>query len=276
MTFGASNFSRAGAADRPSPSIWGDCPLGRLNEEGTGVFVDTTFIAPFADTLALGEQRPVLDGVLAIDCDDDTVFSAKASEVNGYQDIETDGDDNDAATLFTRPFAKIVRRSGNRVWFEVRLELGAVADQGVFAGLAEEAALSRDLIADNAGALIGESYVGFRVLADDTDAFDAAYKKDAGTEVEVLADVTNATAIDSGDRAAVAANTEVKLGFYFNGREDLKFYVNGVHVATQDVDDTLDQSKFLGLAVSIKTGTAAAQSIAIDWVRAAYESKDNS
>jgi hypothetical protein len=245
--------------------------MHELNTGGCGVFLFENFLGGVADTVATGEQRPAY-GPFSVDCDDDTVFAFKASELNGYLDGETDGDDNDAFALFTEPMCKIDLNTGQEVWFEARLEVGAVADQGVFVGMAEEAALSRDVIADDAGATIGESYFGFRLLATDTDAFDAVYKLDAGTEVEVLADVTNATAIASADRASVAADTEIKLGMYFNGGDELSYYVNGIKVATATLaTSTFPNGVNMAPIVSLKTGTAAAQSIAVDWIAAAYQ-----
>lgn len=273
MSAGLIGYDNAGDNDQPSPIVWQDCRNTLLEDLGLGYFKHVEFLAPIADTIAAGEQRPVIEGALSIDCDDDTVFSAKAAEVGGYQDIETDGDDNDAVCLFSEPLGKVVKNSGQKVWAEARIELGAVADQGLFFGLVEEAGASRDLVADNAGALIGESLIGFQILADDTDGVDAVYKKDAGTLVEAAATVNNSTAIAVADRADLTANTEFKLGVRFDGRDKLYWYFNGVQVASQTVDSTVDQAKDYCAALCFKTGAAAAVSIAADWVRYGYQKR---
>lgn len=258
------NMSQAGAAAQPSPSIWKDCPLDRLNKEGTGWYMHEDFLAhPVVDTTITAAllARLAVGSSFKISGDDDTVLTSKAAEQGGYMDIETDGDDNDGAALTTAPFAEIVLNSGNKVWVEARIEAGAVADQGIFFGLAEEAALSHDIVADNGIALIGESLIGFQVSSADTDGVDAVMKLDAGTVVKMHALIS-----------ALAANTELKLGFKFDGKDQIELYLNGTKMSSyQIVASTFPDNVKMGVVLAAKTGTAAAQSIAVDWVRAAYQ-----
>jgi len=273
MSAGIVGYDNAGDNDQPSPIVWQDCKNTLLPDLGLGYYKHVEFLAPLADTIASGEQRPVLDGALAIDCDDDTVFAAKAAEVGGYQDVETDGTDNDAFALFSEPLGRIQKGSGQKIWAEARIELGAIADQGLFFGLVEEAGASRDVVADDAGALIGESLVGFQILTDDQDGVDAVYRKDAGTVVEAASVVNNSTAIAVADRADLVADTEFKLGVRYDGRNTIYWYFNGVQVASQEVDSTVDQAKNYCAILSLKTGAAAAVSIATDWVRYAAQKR---
>jgi hypothetical protein len=272
MSFGHVGFGSVGEADRPSPSIWADCPLEELNDLGTGFYFHNGFNEGTDGTLAaaLDVTMANVGPAMHLVADTDTVLAHQFVDLGSSLDIETDGDDNDGWAVHSFTFGKLVKNSGKKLWWEAYTEVGAVADQGYFVGIAEAAAFSQDIIADNCAALIGESYVGYRILAGDTDAFDLAYKKDGGTEVEILADVTNATAIPEADRAAVTANTPVKLGMRFDGRETLYFYVNGVLVATDTLDATYDQSKIMGLVIALKTGSAAAQSAQLHWARAGY------
>lgn len=254
---------RAGAADQPSPSIWADCPQERLNVERTGFFIHEDFLAHpvVTTTITAALLARMSMGALKISGDDDTVITAKAAEPGGYLDIETDADDNDGAALTTNPFAEIEVDSGRKLWFEARVEAGAVADQGLFFGLAEEAALSHDILAADSTALIGESLVGFQVLSGDTDGIDAVFKKDGGTAVKMDALI-----------AALAANTEVKLGLRFDGKRSIELFVDGTKQSTYTIDaTTFPVGVKMGVVLAIKTGTAAAQSMAIDWVRTAYE-----
>lgn len=265
--------SEAGAAEQPSPSIWKSCKKGMLVDFGTGFYFHQEFLGGAAETWASGEPR-VPYGALSLDCDDDTVTAFKTGEVGGFLDLETDGDDNDAWALFTEPFAQVVIASGNRVWFEVAFEVGAVADQSFAVLFAEEAALAtpRDVISDDAAALIGESYFGFRILNDDTNGLDAVYKLDAGTEVALLNDVTNASAIATADQAAIVADTTVKVGMVFDGNDQLVSFVDGIQVNSTLVDTAIfPDSVQMGLVVALKTGTGAAQSAALAWVRAGHE-----
>lgn len=278
MAYGDIGFSQIGDSRQKSPSIWGDCPNTLLQDKGLGYFVHEDFLGgPVVNTTitsALLGRLSVGNG-FSIDGDDDTVLTHKAAEIGGYLDLETDGDDNDAAAYFTQPLGPITRNSGNKLWAEIRIELGAVADQGVFFGIAEEAALSRDVIADNiaSNGVIGESLMGFLVDNGDTNAFDIVLRKDGGTVVNILNDSTNSVAIPLASRASITADVEFKLGIRFNGRDKIYFYVNGYEVAAYDVDSTVDQSKSYAAIFAIKTGTAAAQSIAVDFVSAGYSSR---
>lgn len=272
-------FSQAGEANQPSPSIWSDCPNTLLQDKGLGYFAHVDFLGATTGILAatLDINQASFEGKLKIDADTDTVLTQKAAEIGGYLDIETDGDDNDAAALVASPLGAITKNSGNKLWFEARVELGAVADQGVFLGIVEEAGATRDVLADNiaSNGVIGESLAGFLVDNGDTNAFDIVYRKDGGTVVNLKNDATAATAITSqgGTAASLLADTEVKVGLKFDGRETLSFYVNGYKVASLELDSTFDQSKTYVPIVAVKTGTAAAVSIALDWVRFGYQSR---
>lgn len=272
-------FSQAGEANQPSPSIWSDCPNTLLQDKGLGYFAHVDFLGATTGILAatLDINQASFEGKLKIDADTDTVLTQKAAEIGGYLDIETDGDDNDAAALVASPLGAITKNSGNKLWFEARVELGAVADQGVFLGIVEEAGATRDVLADNiaSNGVVGESLAGFLVDNGDTNAFDIVYRKDGGTVVNLKNDATAATAITSqgGTAASLLADTEVKVGLKFDGRETLSFYVNGYKVASLELDSTFDQSKTYVPIVAVKTGTAAAVSIALDWVRFGYQSR---
>lgn len=267
---GEIGFSQTGDASQPSPSIWGDCPNTLLQDKGLGYYGHAEFLGggeiPAGTTVTAAMVAALSWGPvgLALDTDlDDVVITHKAAEQGGYLDLQTGASDNDAVALIAEPFGKIVRNSGNKLWFEARVELGALADQGFFCGLVEEANQTVDVIAANAGALIStDSFIGFQVLNDDTDGLDAVYQKDGGTPVTV-----------KSVAGTVAANTEVKIGLRFTGRDKLYFYVDGALVATQTVDSTLDQSHDWCPFIGLKTGTAAAQSIAVDWVRFAYQAR---
>lgn len=265
---GVTNFAQAGDADQPSPAIWADCPNTLLQDKSLGVFGHAEFLGggeiPAGTTVTAAMVAALGYGSLglALDTDlDDVVITHKAAELGGYLDLQTGASDNDAVALISEPFGRIVKNSGKKLWFEARVELGALADQGFFVGLVEEANQTVDVVAANAGALIStDSFIGAQVLNDDTDGLDVVYQKDGGTPVTV-----------KSAAATVAANTEVKFGLRFDGRDKIHFYVDGVKVATQTVDSTVDQAHDLGVFIGLKTGTAAAQSFAVDWVRYGYQ-----
>lgn len=264
---------RTEGGDRPSPAVWADCPKEDLNSHGLGYYFHEDFLGGVADTIAAGEQRPSY-GPFQIDVDDDTVASFLAT-LGGKLDLETDGDDNDAWAIFTAPMSQVVLNSGRKVWFEARVELGDVAmDGGMFVGMAESAALSRDVVADAAGDVITESLFGFQVMADDPDAIDAIYRLDDGTTVELLAGIsTSSNYTNAGGTSSVLANdTAVKVGMRFDGRDRLEIFFNGYKVLTEILDGTVfPVGVAMGFIIGLKTGTTAAESAAIDWARGAYQ-----
>jgi len=268
------NYEQPGKAAQPSPSIWADCKGYRLIENGTGCFVHEEFLGGVADTVAANEYR-MIGASFSMDADDDTVLSFKASEVGGYQDIETDGDADDGWAIFTEPFCRLIPNSGKKFWLEGRLEVGAAdADQGFFFGLGEEACQSIDVVADNENDLITETLMGYRIFTGE-DAIDLVVQKDDGDESVLASDVTNLAVLDTvlgtGSKAALTTDTEVKLGLKFDGETTVDFFVNGVRIVTWPLDtDYYDATKYLCFVGALKAG-AAAQSAAFDWIRYAVE-----
>lgn len=265
-----------GPAKHASPSIWHRFPLMRMNELGLGYYFHEEFLAGPSETWATGEPRPKY-GEFGLDCDDDTVTSFLA-DLGGVLDIETDADDNDAYALFNRPWCKTVLKSRIPWAFEVLFELGDITmDGGMFIGLMENAGLSLDAVADDAAALVGESLIGFQILTADPDAIAAVYQLDAGTTVILLADATNSAAITAGGGtiSSLVNDTGVKVGMTFDGKDILAVFINGHKV----LEHTIDSSLFpvgvdMGLiALSLKTGTTAAESANAAWARGAYQER---
>lgn len=272
-------YSQAGEANQPSPSIWSDCRGQLLNDLGLGAYMDANFMGVPTGTVATTVVRPAPGG-FQLECDDDTVLSGAlpVDEHSGRLDIETDGDDNDAAALHGQIGIGLEINSGKKVWFETRVALGAAADQGFFAGLVEEDGLTRDVVADNGTDPVGQSLFGFWVDSADTGEIQAVWKLDAGTTQVVLDDITRAAVYTdaSGDTAAdwPVADTYLKLGLKFDGRETLKWFVNGYEVASITVTDgTHADNVEMGPIVALKTGAGAARSMNISFMRYAYQER---
>jgi len=279
------NFSQAGETGQPSPSIWADCPKTLLNDLGLGFYADVQFQGAPTGTLAAAldvNQTAFGAGALKIDADTDTVLTQVAGKRGGALRIETDGDDNDAAALYSQPFGRIVKNSGQKLWFEAIVAQPDVSeDYGVFVGLAEEDAVdgttatARDVISDNAAsnAVVAESVLGFIRDNGDVDAYDLILKKDAGTAANPATDVTNATAIASDNRASLTDGAEFKLGIRFDGRDKLQYFVDGIKVTEDTVDSTIDQSHDYCAVIGIKTGTGAAEQVDVRRVRFAFQER---
>ena len=260
-------YAEAGAAHQPSPSIWKDCPGERLMRDGVGLYFHEDFLSSAVSATFVADMT-IASGLFAFSGDAATVVTMKTGELGGWIDIETDGDNDDAWAIFTEPVARFVINSGRKVWLEAHFEIGdADIGQGFFFGLAEEAALA-DIIVDGTAALIGESYIGFRILTGE-DAIDFAYKLNGGTEVIVTSDVTNDSIVP--DNAALADDTPFKLGMRFDGKETVQIFVNGtkIHELTLSASifpDNVD----MAVIMALKTD-GAADSAAIDWIRLGHQ-----
>lgn len=249
-------YSRAGNGPQPSPAIWKDCPGEELNQTGDGYFIREDFLglgdAAAADKSCIGE------GKLHMRTTGTTVLTQKAGKCGGFLNVATGTSDNDAAVIFSGQFCKIVLDSGNKVWFEARLQ-GAVEDKGLFVGLIEEAGMTEDVVAANGTSLITESLIGFQVLSSATSTIDAVMKLDAGTVVKMQAAA-----------GTLVASTEIRLGFKFDGKRSIEIYVNGALVSKYPiVSATFPVNVLMGIALAVKTGTAASSDLVLDFVQAA-------
>lgn len=271
------DFSQAGAATQPSPSIWKDCPGQTLVDQGIGQYVHEDFIGGtenFVNKVGLGAAALVIDADAGTTHPHRTPSSLAATSGIGLQDLAVTNTDNNAAGVFTQAMGFIVLNSGNKFWMEARVTLAALADQGLFVGLAAEAVLSRDVVADNPDTSLSvatDSLVGFLVNSAATGKVDAVIRKDAGTATNPFTDVTNSSRLGSA-AGNIVAGTYVKLGLKFDGKRSISFFVNGVEIGkTTITTNSINIADPLGAIVNLKTGAAAARTMTIDWIRAAVQ-----
>ena len=278
MSAGFIGYDNRGPAGFPSPAVWGNCPNTLLNDLGKGYFVHADGVGNLSS----------LPG-LRTDSDSETfTYDDGSNGDNRTVNAATGATDNNSLAAHTSALAQVVKNGGNKLWVEVDIALAALTDQALFIGLAEEAALDRDVVADDPGndaqaGLATESLIGFVTQQNSsaTDKIDAVYRKDAETVQTVLADATNATALDSRSENGVqlqsdlkgdlAADTFRRFGVHFNGRDKLQWFVDGVKVAEQTVDGTVDQSKEYGAIVALKTGAGSARTFRYRFIRAAAQ-----
>ena len=91
-------------------------------------------------------------------------------------------------------------------------------------------------------------------------------------EVEIFDDASNSVALATADRSDLVAGTRRKFGMRFDGRSTIEVFVDGIRIQTLDVDSTIFPVNVnFGFVFAIKTGTAHRRSVAIDWIRVAYE-----
>lgn len=267
---------QAGAADQLSPSIWRDCRMSLLNDLGLGYFIHEQFHAVEQSDGLVG---PCKQGDFQVEGDAAFVVAntLPVDLEGGRIDIETDGDDEDGAILFAQAMAQIVPNSGQKVWLEAMVALGAAADQGFFVGFAEEDGLDVDIVADEGVAPGTESQIGFVVLSGDTTAVDAIYQLDGDTHVTVLADVSNSTPFTNAGGTAAdfpVADVYHKFGMRFDGRDQLQYFFDGHRVATVTIDTTIfPNGVLMGPAMAIKNHSGAAVSMNAQFFAAAYQKR---
>ena len=273
-------YDNKGEANQPSPAIWGDCRGQIINDKGLGTYRHVDFLGAGGGTLAAVLDVTTLQFGDALNLIGDTdlvdaVVSSKAGEIGGYLDLQTGASDNDGIGLQSEPFCRIVANSGKKVWLEAFFELGAlVTESGFFLGLVEEAHQTVDFIVTDVASLIAtDSFVGGEILPANSDAINIVKQKDGGTKANVLLIANQSTQIPSGDRFDIAGDVPFKFGLRFDGRDQIRYFINGVNVATETVDSTYDQANDLCFLAVLKTGSAAALSFAADWIRYAYQER---
>lgn len=311
MAYGALGFSQLGNVNQPSPSIWGDSGNQLLNDLGLGGFFSQDFrgdyATPAATTTAPGIETVTGAGTSVFG------NASSATYGPHVLSMATGATDNNNTGIFGEELGQIIRNSGQKFWFEARIAVGALGDTAFFVGLATRAGATTattGILSDNpsnsaAATTVGVTNIGF-ISAQTASAIatvNAVYKKGSATAVTVLADVTNATALIAEQAvqatgvvitqaAAVTAQATAplgegiqvaygnlvaasfrKFGVRFDGQKTLEFYVDGVMVARQDVDSTVDQAAYYIPVIAAKNGASTALTLEVDFVRAGYQQR---
>lgn len=259
MQGGAVGFSDAGNAGFPSPSVWGDCPNTLLRDKGLGYFAQADGAGDVNTLPGLPEDSDA--GSYTYDAGANVDNRAVAFDVGAATD-------NNALAIHTLPLAKMAKGSGTKLWAEVDVAFDALGDEGLFFGFGDGSALVRDVIADNPSntaqaGVIDQSLVGF-VTTQASSAIatiDAVYQKAGdGGATTVQASV-----------ATLAAKTFVRLGVRYDGRDTVRFYVDGAKVAEKQIDSSFDQTHDLGVVLGLKTGAAVQAKAYYRFIQAAAQ-----
>lgn len=269
---GVARYKAAGVTTEPSPNIWADCPVLKfITDPGAGVYLWEDFLGRFA-----ANDTQIGPFYLVGTNPDSAVVT---DEAYGVVNISGSGAAHDEAYLTSNLLVNeaIKKDSRKRVWFETRLKLDdADADVSIIAGLGESSLLAAEAIADDptshpTTSLADYDFIGFMAATDGTNmaGIDTVYHQDgdSGTVTVVEADVLENDGTDNDD-------TYIRLGFTFDGRSTVTFYVNGVaQDTTLDVDDLtgdkLDDA--LGIIVGIKDDAGGADDLKVDWIRFAAD-----
>lgn len=251
-------YEAAGEAYGPSPIIWGDCPaVEMLADPGVGDHIYDNFALA---NLTNGDGYQGLG---------DTVPVRVVDTLEGRVSVTTGGTNNHQSLLATSvDLGHISDAAGEEaeLWFEARVKMSAVTDYGMFIGLAAEADVAVNFLADNTGDLVATAdCIGFHVLAASPTSVGTVYQKGSQTK----------QAVETGVHT-MAADTYVRLGFKYDPAADddskIRFFVNGVETATKVTAANIAAATFpdsvnLAFLATAKTGEAVTKSLVIDWWR---------
>lgn len=245
----------------PTPSIWHRFnPLEFAQDPSMGYLFHEDFNGfpcPATNlTLGVKNWRAFLS-------DGGTILDGGIANMTSIQ--MTANDDNEAVVLAqTTAGIRITSNSGRQVAFEARLKVDTISDtkNGLFVGLFEPIDPTATSHMPDDGTLADENFIGFHRLEGDGDKIDIVYKADGQTQQSFT------------DALTLVAGTFVKVGFFFDGAETLKFYLDGAEYATARLDKTdLDAATFpddinLAPAIGYKAATGTTEgSNFFHWVR---------
>ncbi len=147
----------------------------------------------------------------------------------------SDGD-NEAAVLCRKNAGiRITKNSGRIVAYESRLKVSTISDSknGLFVGLFEPLTPTATSHIGDDGAMVDKNFIGFHRLEGDGDKIDIVYKADGQTQQSFA------------DALTLVADTFVRVGFLFDGKQTLKFFLDGALYSTATLDATdLDAATF--------------------------------
>lgn len=265
----------AGAAAVPSPNIWKDVPMqDMLSNPGNYVHIWEDFIGSFTanDVQNVGGGNQWI--VLGTNPDTAVV----SDEANGVINLSGSNSSDDEAVIGCNILQDelIKVNSGRRCWFETRLKLDDTStDVSIIVGLGAIELLAADFI-DNEGGTRNNindyDFIGFHTDNDGTN------QGDMETCYHQTGDGGGLTAVQATVRAFGSTttydDTYMKLGFRFDGKKTVTFYLDGAALGTTlDIDD-LASNKLdapLTIIIGIKAFGSIADDMKIDWIRYAHE-----
>jgi len=259
----------------PSPVIWADCPWSEIfNQVGQGQGG-----YQFFDDFLHGGITPTI--TTAIDLTGGSGYSAFGSagatmtydDVAGGAIVLTEATADESLTLYTENHPYRISQDAGKLWFEARIKCSGIVTNAnsFFVGLMDTTTPTDAVPLTATGALADMNLVGFHAPEANTSAFDASYKADGVTAVEVNSDI-----------GTLVADTYVKLGMVYDPtpsttgtKAQLVFYVDGAKQASvatipdaTGTDFPADIGLGLGIALAVGAG-AETDTLTMDWWRVA-------
>jgi hypothetical protein len=238
----------------PSPGVWGSCPLEGIALDPN---VGWMYHEDWTDKAYSYTSATAMNGYLTYQDTGVTIATAVTGSYVGipmYLQIAGADADNDEGSIQWGVGAYNVLNIDTgkpRLWFETAVRFQDVADVSYFIGLADDAAAAADFMTDDTGAIAAdEDVIGFRTLVATPTELDAIYQ------------TASATLVEPNDACATLAASSTtgwrRLGLVFDGSSTMKYYVDGLVVATADCEatgfpDGVDMAPFWAMKDSIIT-----------------------
>jgi len=262
--------AEAAVAGRPSPSIWGDCPIAEMllnSAKGLYIFEDFHSGIVADATLVLGQRH----GLVGYVDSDQAADVALQSDEKGVIKLDQDGTDDDVTVVTTGDnvtgLVKVTSGDQKKMWFEARVKLSTITDGDLaaFIGLTEEGQAADGKPLGAAGAIGDIDHIGFSVKEDDGDALELAYTKAGQADATPVA------------LATLVADTYVRLGLKFEPLDNkVHVYVDGVEIkdaAISAAATNFPSGEKLAVTFAIASGANGADGdgMYVDWFCVAQE-----
>lgn len=255
-----------GAVDRASANagaglsaFWQDCPLqASMIDPGVGYGMQDDFIdlglSPTITTIISGQGRYLLFGSAGATITPDAALGGGL--------VITEATDNESVSITTKQTPFQIESSKGSLWFEARIKTSTIttAEQAWLIGLMDTTAQTATVPITATGAIADINFVGFHHPEANTTAFDASYKANTVTAVEVNSNI-----------GTLVADTYVKLGFKFDSSNNvLSFYVNGALQAASKTIGAAAGTDFpddvtLAPVLAMTLANSAAETVTMDW-----------
>jgi hypothetical protein len=268
-------YGTAGADALPSPEIWKDVPMqDMLSRPGDYVHIWEDFIGNFTDN----DVQNVGGGNQWLVAGTNPDTATVADEVPGVVNLSGSGGGNDEVVIGCNLLQDglIKLNSGRRCWFETRLKLDDTsADVSILVGLGGIELLAADFIDNEGGTrnnIADYDFIGFHTDNDGTN------QGDMETGYHQNGDGGGITAVQAAVRSFGATTTYddvyMRLGFRFDGKRTVTFYLDGVALGTTlDVDDLTgnELAAPLTIIIGLKDFAGGNDDMKVDWIRYANE-----
>jgi len=250
--------------------MWADCPvLEFIHDPGRGFY----WCDDFMNTDHAGSTAEVNGWDLVGDAGagtnaNEAAVTAQSTKTGGVGQLSTDSDDNDEIYMCANQNlgGQVQIKKNYRMWYEARIQLGNITTSSFFIGLAAESVAANFMADTQTDAAIWETSdptaIGFMIAGDtDPNGLDFVYH-DAGTGPHT----------QGGSLGDVTTTPYYRLGLYFDGKEKVECWMDGVKKFTVDPDASgFPDQDLMGCVFAIKNFSGTASTLNIDWVRCAMD-----